>query len=118
MQRGHRLLSQTCNMLMAAAHLAKCLLDPLDFLSHVGLHGLSPSHLLMGVLGESRGLREMGGGGEPQASSFPETPAPVLGSLWHTLGQQEKTQHGKDPKHLEQCFSPRFSLRISLPFPQ
>lgn len=105
-------------MLMVAAHLAKCLLDLLDFLSHVELHGLNPSHLLVGLLGESSGLGETRGGGEPQASSAPETPAPALGSLWHILDQQEKTQHGKDPSHPEQFFSPRFSLQISLPFPQ
>lgn len=76
-------------MLIVAAHLAKCLLDPLNFLSHVELHGLSLSHLL----GESHGLGEMGRQGETQASSSPETPTPVLGSLWHILGLQEKTQH-------------------------
>lgn len=40
-------------MLMVAAHLAKCLLDPLDFLSHVELHGLNPSYLPVGLLGET-----------------------------------------------------------------
>lgn len=99
-------------MLMVAAHLAKCLLDPLDFLSHVELHGLNPSYLPVGLLGET------GIGGEPQASTSPETPTLVRGSLWHILGQQEDTQHGTDPQRPEQCFSPKFSLQISLPFPQ
>lgn len=43
---------EVTSMLMVAAHLAKCLLDPLDFFSHVELHGLNPSHLLLGLLGE------------------------------------------------------------------
>lgn len=109
------MLSQTRNMLMVAAHLAKCLLDPLDFFSHVGLHGLSPRHLLVGLL--ERAVAQ-GGGVSPRQSASQRLPPPILGSLWSTLGQQEKTQHGKDPKHPEQCFSHRFSLQISLPFPQ
>lgn len=85
------MLSQTRSMLMVAAHLAKCLLDPLDCFSHVGLHGLSSSHLLVGLLGESRGPGEMGGRVSPRQSASQRLPPPILGSLWHTLGQQEKT---------------------------
>lgn len=84
------MLSQTRNMLVGAAHLAKCLLDPPDFFSHIGLHGLSPSHLLIGLLGESHGPGEMGGRVSPSKSASQRLPPPILGSLWHTLGQQEK----------------------------
>lgn len=87
-------------MLMVAAHLAKCLLDPPDFLWHVGRHGLDPSHLLGELPGESRGLGEMGGGVSPRRAAPQRLPplswgasgTPWVSSKRPDMGRTQSTQ--------------------------